>query len=75
MRSLFDSTNLSGAILSGSYFNYADFIDTDFSNADLSNAYLFDSNLQGVTWDNTICPDGTNSDDNGNTCENNLVYW
>ena len=73
MRSLFDSTNLSGAILSGSYFNYADFIDTDFSNADLSNAYLSDSTLQDVIWDNTICPDGTNSDDNGNTCMNNLV--
>ena len=75
MRSLFDSTNLSGAILSGSSFNYADFIDTDFSNADLSNAYLSDSTLQDVIWDNTICPDGTNSDDNGNTCMNNLVYW
>ncbi|MGB1827874.1 MAG: hypothetical protein ACPHN0_06645, partial [Candidatus Poseidoniaceae archaeon] len=25
-----------------------------------------------IFWDNTTCPDGTNSDDNGNTCENNL---
>ena len=25
-----------------------------------------------VTWSDTICPDGTNSDDNENTCENNL---
>jgi len=25
-----------------------------------------------VTWYDTICPDQTNSNDNGNTCENNL---
>jgi len=28
--------------------------------------------LTVVYWSGTICPDGTNSDDNGNTCENNL---
>jgi hypothetical protein len=25
-----------------------------------------------VFWLDTTCPDGTNSDNNGNTCENNL---
>jgi hypothetical protein len=30
------------------------------------------SSLYGVSWHNTTCPDGTNSDDNGNTCVNNL---
>ena len=35
--------------------------------ADLSGA-----DLRGVDWYNTTCPDGTNSDDNGNTCEDNL---
>jgi len=35
--------------------------------ANLSNAYLY-----GVNWDDTTCPDGTNSDNNGNTCVNNL---
>ena len=28
--------------------------------------------LSGVYWNDTTCPDGSNSDDNGNTCENNL---
>ena len=51
---------------------------TDLTDADLTNAELTDSSgqdadLTNVTWNNTICPDGTNSDDNGNTCENNLL--
>jgi len=25
----------------------------------------------GIIYSNTTCPDGTNSDDNGNTCRNN----
>ncbi|MDC0156058.1 pentapeptide repeat-containing protein, partial [Euryarchaeota archaeon] len=65
----------------------ADLINADLSGANLSNAYLFDADLRladlsgadltgayltGVSWYDTICPDGTNSDDNGNTCENNL---
>jgi len=37
-------------------------IGADLTGADLSN----------VIWSNTICPDGTNSDDNGDTCVNNL---
>jgi len=40
--------------------------------ANLSGAFLLDANLTNVYWYNTICPDGTNADDNGNTCENNL---
>ena len=65
------------SIMNGAYLGNA-----DLSNADLSNAYLIDvdleyANLTGadltdIYWYNTICPDGTNSNDNGNTCENNL---
>ncbi len=36
---------------------------SNFTGADLSGA-----DLSGFTWDDTICPDGTNSNDNGNTC-------
>ena len=46
------------------------------SGADLSGADLSGANLSGAVlsaiWNNTTCPDGTNSDDNGDTCENNL---
>ena len=65
----------------------ADLIDADLYRADLSNADLRGANLHGadlsyadlsgadlsgVYWYGTTCPDGTNSDDNGNTCVNNL---
>ena len=30
------------------------------------------ADLTGVYWHDTTCPDGTNSDENGDTCENNL---
>jgi len=35
--------------------------------ADLNGAGLF------AWWGDTTCPDGTNSDDNGGTCEYNLI--
>ena len=40
--------------------------------ADLRDAGLYFADLTGVYWYNTICPDETYSDDNGDTCENNL---
>jgi len=63
-------------IYSGSF----DFVDLTYSNglAWVSDyAYFVNSDLTGATnavpygsyWFNTICPDGSNSDDNGNTCE------
>ena len=45
----------------------ADLYDADLYNADLSGA-----DLEQITWWRTTCPDGTNSNDNGDTCENNL---
>ena len=59
--------NLSNANLTG-----ANLINTDLINTDLTGADLTGANLTSVYWQNTICPDGTNSDDNGNTCVNNL---
>jgi uncharacterized protein YjbI with pentapeptide repeats len=56
------SANLINADLSG-----ADLSGADLSGADLSGASLF-----GVIWSNTTCPDSTNSDDNGGTCEGHL---
>ncbi|MGI9622816.1 MAG: pentapeptide repeat-containing protein [Acidimicrobiales bacterium] len=50
-------TNLTGAFLRG---------------ADLTGADLTGADLTDVGWKNTTCPDGTNSDDNGDTCEGHL---
>jgi hypothetical protein len=45
----------------------------NLSNADLTGADVVQNgHMVGVTWNNTTCPDGTNSDDNSNTCGNNL---
>ncbi len=74
--------NLSGANLEGANLWAADLSDADLSNADLSNADLsyadltdadlYGADLSFVNWYDTICPDGTNSDNNGNHCANNL---
>ena len=79
--------NLSGATAEYAYFeganlSFADLSYTELTNVDLEYANLANANLHGATlvwtnlnavkWNNTICPDGTNSDDNGDTCVNNL---
>ena len=75
--------DLSGAGLRGADLSNSDLIGANLSNADLTGANLYDAdlsnaNLNGadltdVFWIDTTCPDGTNSDNNGNTCENNLI--
>ena len=67
-----DYADLSGADLSGANLYGADLYNAFLSGADLTGANLFIANLDDVNWYNTTCPDGTNSDNNGNTCENNL---
>ena len=57
---------------SGMNFSNFDMSGADLSGSNLTGANLIGTNLQSVIWSNTICPDGSNSDDNGNTCENNL---
>ena len=64
--------DLTGANLSNANVNSANLTGADLRYADLTGADLSNANLTGMRWDGTICPDGTNSDDNGNTCENNL---
>ena len=59
--------NLTGVNLTGANLSGANLAGANLFSADLSNA-----NLSGTFWYFTICPDGANSDDNGNTCENNL---
>jgi uncharacterized protein YjbI with pentapeptide repeats len=38
------------------------------TNADLTGANLAGANIQKITWSNTTCPDGTNSNADGGTC-------
>ncbi len=53
----------------------AEDIRTDLSGVDLSGVELRGADLSAVYWYDTTCPDGTNSDNNGNTCVNNLVQY
>jgi uncharacterized protein YjbI with pentapeptide repeats len=89
--SILQNANLSGSAISGDLRN-TDLRGADLSfttltyvslnNADLRNANLLGSerrvgtHLDGVTWGNTTCSDGSNSDDNDGdnfTCESNFI--
>lgn len=60
---------LNGANLRNAILNEAILAGADLSDADLKNAMLSGASLTGVIWNNTVCPDGTNSDTNGlNAC-------
>jgi hypothetical protein len=70
--------DLSGADLGGVNLRRADLssanlTNVDLTDADLEGATLKAARLSGVTWANTICPDGANSDDVGGSCLNHLV--
>jgi uncharacterized protein YjbI with pentapeptide repeats len=85
---IFTRTNLEGAIISGNLtqtdFTNADLhttsfgdisgSQTNFTNTDLSQAHFNGAvNLTDTIWSNTTCPDGTNSNNNGNTCVGHLT--
>ena len=61
--SLLDTVDLSGANLTN-----ADLIGSNLEHVNLSNAELTNADLYDVIWIDTTCPDGTNSNDHGNTC-------
>jgi uncharacterized protein YjbI with pentapeptide repeats len=63
--------NLSGANLSFANLSGANLSFANLSSANLSSANLSGANLSGVTWSNSTCPDGTNSNNDGQTCANN----
>lgn len=56
-------TDLAGAALCGGYLNNA-----NLSHADLRGACLTATYLVGVTWSDTTCPDGSNSNSHHNGC-------
>ncbi len=74
--------NLQGANLNGVHGSGANFAGANLEGANLSKANLTGANLSGantkganlnkITWSNTICPDGSNSNSDGGTCVNNL---
>ena len=75
-------TYCAGAELSNADLSYANLHDANLRDANLRDANLWYADLRyadlsgadttGAQWFDTICPDLTNSDDNGYTCVNNL---
>jgi len=67
-----------GANFTNAVIKDSDFGDNRFMTADFTGAYIKDSsfsqsrindaNFTGVTWINVVCPDESNSDNNGGTC-------
>lgn len=62
-----EGANFTGASFVGAYLADADLTGASFAYANLSNANLTGANVSSATffgaiWNNTICPDGTNSD-------------
>jgi hypothetical protein len=61
-----DFTNVN---LTGASFANVEMTDPNFSGANLGGANFTSVIMTGAVWDNTICPDGQNSNDVGGTCE------
>ncbi len=68
----FTDTDLSGADLTGANGSFANLSGSNLTGATLSGAVLVDANLTADLWSNTTCPDGTNSNEDGGTCINDL---
>ena len=64
----FLNANFTGAKLAGSTFQGANFTGANLTGANLKGANFKNAIMTGVTWSNTICPDGTTSNNDNNTC-------
>jgi uncharacterized protein YjbI with pentapeptide repeats len=69
----FQNANFTGANFTSASIKNNQFINSDFTNANFTNTNLTgstndSSTFTGAIWSNTTCPDGTNSDNDGNTC-------
>jgi len=71
------TADLRNAKLTGAFLRDADLRGAKLDGADLTGADLTGADLTGasiikVIWQNTVCPDGSNSDANSKTCQGHL---
>jgi len=64
--------NLARANLSHANLIMANLFEANLTGANLTGANLSGANLNKVIWSSTNCPDGTNSNNHGNTCLGHL---
>ncbi len=69
----FIGANFTGAYMHGNSINNAIFSNANFTNADLLNSVESPADISGAVWSNTTCPDATNSNNNGGTCEGHFI--
>jgi uncharacterized protein YjbI with pentapeptide repeats len=74
-----DGANLTLANLSKATLTSADLTGANLTGANLAGSNLAGATLQlatvrGVAWSNTVCPDGTNSTEDGGTCVGHLNH-
>jgi uncharacterized protein YjbI with pentapeptide repeats len=70
----FHGVNLKGAFLanidlSGASLQGTNLLGADLTGANLAGAVLSGANVHGIIWNDTTCPDGSNSNGDGGTCE------
>jgi uncharacterized protein YjbI with pentapeptide repeats len=76
----FDGSDLSNADFSNADLSLVSFNQTNLTNANFTNTNLDQATnmetatVTGVIWNNTTCPDGTNSNNDSNTCADHFVY-
>jgi uncharacterized protein YjbI with pentapeptide repeats len=70
--STFAGVSLERADLSGANLEGTDLSGANLVSANLLDASMASAKISGVTWGHTTCPDGTNSDAVGGTCEAHL---
>jgi Pentapeptide repeats (9 copies) len=64
--------DLSNSNLTSTTLTDANLTNVNFTNSLLTSANFSGADLNEVVWSNTTCPDGTNSNNDGDTCVNNL---
>lgn len=64
--------NLTGVDMAGANLYLGTVAGANLTGVNFKGAYLDGTDLTGAKWSNTICPDGTNSDNDHGTCANNI---
>jgi hypothetical protein len=70
--SVMTRANLSRAVLRFADLRTAFMPNANLTRTNLYGALMEGANITGVTWQNTVCPDGTLSNGHGDTCDGHL---